>query len=153
MDVVVLIAGAMDARDAHPAGAEAASTVTLAFSSEWASTEQLLELGGAAVEGMVVSQFFERASAPAALPAFKDAYRERFGEEPGFSAVNAYDAVNVVLEVLRRRQGESLRDAMLRIGTYDGLQGALKIDRFGDADRRSHMAVVERGAFQVVEGQ
>jgi branched-chain amino acid transport system substrate-binding protein len=101
---------------------------------------------------MTVSQFFDRASTAPRYLAFKAAYRKRFGEEPGFVAVNAYDAVTVALTALERRGGaETLKDAIVRIGTFDGLQGPVKLDRYGDAERPGHLAVLERGVFRDVD--
>lgn len=140
-------------RDGATLAVEVRAALTVA-GAEWASTEQLLELGGRAVEGMIVSQFFDRTSTQPRYLAFKAAYRARFGAEPGFAAVNAYDAVTVVLTSLERQgRSEILRDAILRVSTFDGLQGALTLDRFGKADRPSLLAIVERGAFRVVDGQ
>jgi branched-chain amino acid transport system substrate-binding protein len=152
VDGVVLIANSMDAAMLCQQVQKTGAAVAVA-GAEWASTEQLLELGGSAVEGMVVSQFFDRASTAPRYREFKAAYRARFGAEPGFAAVNAYDAVAVVIKALERRgREESLKDAMLRVSAFDCLQGPLKIDRFGDADRPSRLAIVERGAFRVVDG-
>lgn len=148
VDGVVLVASAMDTAMLAQQLRKIGSPLTLA-SSEWASTEQLLGIGGAAVEGMVVSQFFERESAHPRFLAFRDAYRARFGEAPGFPAVAAHDAVSVVLQSLGRcGRGEALRACIVRQGGFAGLQGTLRIDRFGDAERATHLAVVERGSFR-----
>lgn len=129
VDGVVLVASAMDSAMLAQQIRKLGSAVALA-SSEWAGTEQLLDLGGASVEGMVVSQFFDRASTRPRYLAFRDAYRARFGSEPGFASVNAYDATNVIFEAFAARAaGEELREAMLRIATFDALQGPLTIDR------------------------
>lgn len=151
VDGVVLVVSALDAAMIAQQLRKVGSRLPLA-GAEWASTEKLLELGGRAVEGMLVSQFFDRTSPAPRYQAFRAAYRERFGEEPGFAAVNAYDAVGVVLRGLEaRRDGESLKEAIVRVGTFDGLQGPLAIDRFGDAGRSSRLAVVDGGAFKVLE--
>lgn len=152
VDGVVLVVSALDAAMIAQQLRKIGSRLPMA-GAEWASTEKLLEMGGRAVEGMIVSQFFDRTSAVPRYRAFRAAYRERFGEEPGFAAVNAYDAAVVVLRgIEERRGGESLKEAILRIGTFDGLQGPLAIDRFGDAARPSRLAIVERGAFRVLDG-
>lgn len=153
VDGVVLVASAMDTAMLAQQIRKLGSGVALA-SSEWASTEQLLELGGGAVEGMIVSQFFDRTCRLPGYLAFREAYRARFGQEPGFASVGGYDAASVVLEALaRRRTGEGVRDAVLRISSFAALQGPLTIDRHGDADRPSRIAVVREGGFQVVDGQ
>lgn len=150
-DGVVLVTSAMDAGMIAQQIRKLGSQLPIA-GAEWASTDQIVAFGGRAVEGMTLSQFFDRTSRAAAYLEFRRAYRERFGEEPGFASVNAFDAVNVVLDAsAARKPGESLKEAVLRIGSFPGLQSPLSLDRFGDADRKAHLAVVVAGAFQVVD--
>lgn len=59
--------------------------------SAWASTERLIELGGAAVEGMLVEQYFDRFDPSPKFQGFLKAYRKRFKAEPGFGAVLAFE--------------------------------------------------------------
>lgn len=59
--------------------------------------------------------------------AFAKKYTERFGGEPGPSASNAYDAVNVLIAAMKKRAvGEKLPQALLDINipgvTYDTLK-------------------------------
>lgn len=121
--------------------------------TEWASSEKFLSLGGSAVEGVVVSQFFDRESRDPRYLAFADAYRKRFGTDPGYFSVLGYDAANVVLDALETCNlcgGEALRDTILRIGAFQGIQEKFSIDAFGDAKRGSFIAVVRDGKYRVV---
>ena len=148
---LVLIAGAMDTAMFSQQVRKIGRDIPIA-AAEWAATEQLVDLGGAAVEGIIVSQFFDRESTAPDYNAFRWIYLERFGEHPGFASVNAYDATLVVLEALeKRRQGETLKEAILRISTFPGVQGAVKIDPFGDADRETFITTIRDGRFRVLE--
>ena len=60
--------------------------------SEWAATEKLIDLGGGAVEGVVMAQFFNRDSSLARYQDFKRAFEARFSQPPGFAEVAGYDA-------------------------------------------------------------
>ncbi|WP_114649661.1 ABC transporter substrate-binding protein [Pseudothauera hydrothermalis] len=121
-------------------------------SAEWGGGESLPELGGHAVEGVIVQQFFDRdANAPRYLE-FAAAYAEHYRQPPGFVTVLAYDAANAVLQAIRqRRAGQSARDAMRALQTLEGLQQTLHFDRYGDTLRSAHMVRVEAGRF-VAEG-
>lgn len=121
--------------------------------TEWASSEKFLSLGGSAVEDVVVSQFFDRESRDPRYLAFADDYRKRFGTAPGYFSVLGYDAANVVLDALEACDlctGEELRDTILRIGSFQGIQEKFSIDAFGDAKRGSFTAIVRNGKYQVV---
>ncbi len=150
-DGLIIVTSAMDAAMICQQVRKGGSDVLL-VAAEWAGTEKLMELGGSAVEGLVVSQFFDRESTDPGYLEWRERYRARFGEEPGFASVNSYDAASLVLQALeRRRAGESLKAAILNVGSLMGVQGKVMIDRFGDADRPTFIATVRAGRFQVVE--
>lgn len=116
---------------------------------EWAATERLLELGGAAVEGAVVDQYVDRNSnAPAYLKFLTD-YRNRYKLEPGFAGVAGYDAARVVLAALA--QGGALRETILTMSLFQGVQQQISIDRFGDASRPTILSGIRNGQFVTVE--
>ena len=116
--------------------------------ASWASTERLIELGGAAVEGMLFEQYFDRFDTSPKYQAFAKAYRERFNAEPGYAALLAYDSANMVIAALRRTQKqEEMKSALLAIKTFEGVQDPVLIDAFGDVTRRVHYGLVRNGKF------
>jgi branched-chain amino acid transport system substrate-binding protein len=121
--------------------------------SDWGGTERLLELGGKAVEGINVVQTFDRNSSAPRYQTFRQTYLERFHREPGFPGVYAYDATNVVLDALsRQKSGQSLKETVLAIRTFEGLQNSFSFDDYGDV-KRPHISIgiVRDGQFLVVE--
>jgi len=121
--------------------------------SDWGGTERLLELGGKAVEGVNVVQTFDRNSSAPRYQAFCQTYLERFHREPGFPGVYSYDATTVVLDALSQRQGEqSLKETVLAVRTFEGLQSSFSFDDYGDV-KRPHISIgiVRDGHFLVVE--
>ena len=150
-DVLVFVTNAMDSAMFAQQVRKEGNTVPIATSA-WASTEKLLDMGGAAVEGVIVSQFFNREDESVPYRAFRDEYRKRFNEEPGFASVNAYDAANVILEALEARgDGESLKETILRVGKFQGIQAPVQFDVHGDAMRESLISTVVDGRFRVLE--
>jgi branched-chain amino acid transport system substrate-binding protein len=118
--------------------------------STWAATESLIELGGRTVEGMTLTQFFNRDDASARYRNFADTFRKRFKQEPGFASVAAYDSMRAVLTAMTNAQGRPLKQALLEAGPYQGLQTVWNFDRFGDAKRQVQITVVRNGHFVVV---
>lgn len=118
----------------------------------WSATEQLLELGGRAVEGMVTLQLFNRELPTPRYQAFLKDYRQRFNQEPGFASIAAYDAAQATIQALRKRKdGQSVKAALLESGPYQGLQEAWNFDRNGDVQRATYVATVKDGRFLVVD--
>ena len=150
-DGLVIIASAMDTAMICQQLRKMERKVPVA-AAEWASTERLIDLGGAAVEGIIVSQFFDRDRDDPVFNDFGKAYRDRFSDDPGFAAVNAYDAALVLMEAMgRKKDGESLKEAILRIGTFVGIQGPVTIDGYGDAARETYITTIREGRFKVLE--
>jgi branched-chain amino acid transport system substrate-binding protein len=151
-DGVLIIANSMDSallcqqiRKADPN-----INITLA---DWGATERLLELGGKAVEGVTVVQTFDRDSPNPEYQAFRKTYLERYRREPGFPGVYAYDAAQVVLKVLRTREkGQGLKETILAIRQFEGLQGEFSFDDYGDVKRsNASISIVRNQKFVVVE--
>lgn len=146
-DALFFIAGGLDvAKLAQQARRQAPSLPIGA--SEWAATEQLVELGGEVVEGLLIVQNFDRDDTSERYRSFSDAYYRRFQRTPGYSSVAAYDAATVVLAALKaRRQGETLQQAALRSGPYQGLQQQIVFDANGDTDRKVYFTEITGGRY------
>jgi branched-chain amino acid transport system substrate-binding protein len=150
-DAVLLIANSVDA--ALLAQQLRARQPNLRLNaSEWAATERLIELGGKSVEGMTMAQFIDRGSRQPAYLAFRQAYVDRFGHEPGFAGLTAFDATNVVLDGLAaRREGQTLKQAILERREFSGAQSSLRFDAAGDASRETYLTVIRDGAFARID--
>jgi branched-chain amino acid transport system substrate-binding protein len=120
--------------------------------SEWASTERLIELGGATTEGAYIAQFLDRNDTSQQYLKFRQAYQERFGQEPGFAGMAGYDAGIVVLKALTdQKPGESLKGAILNKKIFQCVQQSITIDRYGDADRNTFVTVIRNGKYITIE--
>ena len=150
-DGLLFIASAIDVgRLAQQAEKRAPGIPTSA--SEWASSESLIELGGRAVEGLLIAQSYNRDDDSARYQRFHCDYLARFAREPGYSSVAAYDAATVLLQALERQQrGETLRQAILQYGPFEGLQQSIQFDRFGDTPRKVFFTEVHNGKFVLLK--
>jgi branched-chain amino acid transport system substrate-binding protein len=124
----------------------------LRVTTEWAGSGKLIELGGDKTNGAVVPQYFDPSSTLPAFVAFRDAYRSRFNEMPGFPAVNAYNATRVVLDAIQRRSGAaSLKSVILERRRYEGLLEPFEFDDFGDVQSRTYITTVKDGRYVVID--
>lgn len=146
-DSVLMISSAVDTALLAQQFEKTGKQLPLA-TSPWGGTERLLSLGGRAVEGMVLQQFFDRDNTTPRYRAFRQTYLERFGEEPGFASVGAYDASNLVLAALARKPSpQELKASLLESGKFAGVQDTIAIDRFGDAARTIYSHTIRNGKF------
>lgn len=118
----------------------------------WSATEKLIAIGGKAVEGTYMQQFFNREDTSARYSAFSNAYLERFGEIPGFASVAGYDAASLVIEALKETPEDlSLKQTIIDRGSFEGIQQRIIIDHFGDASRTPYITTVRDGKFVVLQ--
>lgn len=146
-DSLFFIAGALDvARLAQQARMQAPSLRIGA--AEWAATEHLIELGGEVVQGLLIVQNFDRDDESTRFREFSEAYFKRFQRKPSYSSVSAHDAATVLLKALKERQaGETVKQAALRAGPYQGLQQLIEFDANGDTARKVFFTEIRDGRF------
>lgn len=148
-DGLFYIAGAIDVARLAQHSRRLAPALPIG-ASEWAATEQLLELGGKMVEGLVIVLNYNRDDDSPRYTAFREAYFKRFQKNPGYSSVSAYDAATVLFAALGRREGKaSVKDALLRHGPYQGLQQEIAFDKFGDTQRKVFFTTINDGRFML----
>ncbi|MBL8491605.1 MAG: ABC transporter substrate-binding protein [Rhodocyclaceae bacterium] len=135
-DVVALSAQAKRQAPELPIGA-----------TEWAASEGLLE-GGKVVEGLVIVQNYNRDDDSARYVDFRTAFARRFGRNPGYSSVSAYDAATVLFTALAKRgKDETPKQAILRYGPYQGLQQQIAFDANGDTLRKVFFTEIRDGRY------
>lgn len=120
--------------------------------AEWAGTRQLIELGGRAVEGVLVLQSFDPFDESESYMSFRNKYSERFQSNPTFASVLSYDACMVVYKALiSRTENQSIKAAVIENGPYEGVQETIDINKYGDVRRTAVFSVVKNGQFRKVE--
>jgi branched-chain amino acid transport system substrate-binding protein len=150
-DAILLLSSAIDTALLAQQIRKLGSHIPL-FSSEWAFTTDLISFGGHAVDGMTSVHSFNANSREPRYLSFKDKFVTRFGYEPSFASVLAYDATIFLFAGLARNSDpNSLKETLLQIGAFPGLQSTISIDRFGDVERQLFLTVVADDHFKVIE--
>lgn len=149
-DLVVLVSSALFSAELAKALHGLQPELRLATAG-WAGSTLLIELGGSAVEGMLVEQYFIPGDLSEKYRKFSENFLARFKRAPDFGAVISYDATNVLLDTLSQHpQRSGLKEALIARGSFQGVQGPLRIDRFGDAQRQASMAIIRNHRLQAV---
>ncbi len=147
---LLFVAGALDvARLAQHARQQAPDLPISAC--EWAGSEQLLELGGKVVNGLLIVQNFNRDDTSPRFLAFREAYYRRYQVHPGYSSVMTYDAATVLFTALRKQSAsQSPKQAVLAHGPYQGLHQSIAFDANGDTDRKVFFTEIVDGEFRIL---
>jgi branched-chain amino acid transport system substrate-binding protein len=150
-DAVLLVANALDTAMLAQHLHRRSPRVQL-LGTGWGSTTDVLEHGGAALEGTLFPLRVNPQDSSPSAERFRTAFGERYGHAPDFAAIQAYEAVQVLgLALARDPTREGVRREVLRLGTVHGVTDDFQIDRFGDAQRRTHISTVRDGRFLPLE--
>jgi branched-chain amino acid transport system substrate-binding protein len=116
---------------------------------------QLIEIGGAAVEGTYYSTHASPESTAPEVQNFVKQFRARWeGETPDSIAALGYDAAKLLADALRRAgttEGAPLRDAIAGTRNFVGVTGKITIDEQRNATKSAVILTVKDGKFKFVE--
>lgn len=116
-------------------------------------SDQFLADAGDAAEGFVAVSTFDPTSANPEWTAFRNAYRERWGEEPDGFAAHGYDGMNLVLDAVRKAglNRVRIRNALAAVERYQGATGLIVFDNTFNDVGPVYLATVEHGTFRYDE--
>lgn len=119
------------------------------FGSDGAAHPKYIELGGDAVEGVYYATHFSPATS-AHLPVARklvEKIRARYGKAPDFIHAEAYDAILVAVDAIRRAgslEREKIRQAIAATD-LEGTRGRIRFDKNGDPTFETHVVKVAGG--------
>ena len=116
-------------------------------------SEKLFELGGAALEGSVVSNHYSAEDPSPQVQNFISKYKEKYGAVPDSLAALGYDAAMVGIEAMKRApdlSGPALRDAIAAIRDFPGVAGTISINEKRDAVKPAVVLQIKGGKFVYV---
>jgi len=116
--------------------------------SDGYASDQLPKLGGAAVEGMLVSTFFDYTKNDPAVKKFVAAYKAKYKGNPDWFAANSYDVTMLAAKAAEnagKNDRTAINDALGSIGTYQGISGPITFDKNGDVQKPLSIVVVKNG--------
>jgi len=149
-DGVVIIAGALDTAMICQQLRKLKAELLLVCSG-WSKSQDLIQHGGLAVEGILMSEAYDQNSQHERYLAFKDRYEKRFGRATDFATVFSYDAASVLFQALAQQtRKQSLKDALID-HTFSGLQGDVTFDQYGENTKPRFLVTVRNGQFLTIE--
>jgi len=128
-------------------------TIPLFGGDGWEAPE-LVEIGGAAVEGCYYSTHFSPQADTPKGKAFVASYQARWGEIPDAMAALGYDSAGVMIDAIRRAgstEGPAIRDALAATKDYDGATGMTTMDKDRNASKAAVVIMIKDGKFKFVQ--
>jgi branched-chain amino acid transport system substrate-binding protein len=111
--------------------------------------EQLLEIGGEALNGCFYSTHFSAGNTAPAVLDFIARYKARWnGEVPGAYSALGYDTIQVLADAIKRAgttEGPKLRDALAATRNFSGVTGITTINEHRDANKPATIIAIRGG--------
>jgi branched-chain amino acid transport system substrate-binding protein len=119
------------------------------FASSWAQTNQLIEKGGQAVEGLELGAFYNQNNQNPAHVEFLQKFQQRFKRVPQLGTSQAYEVVMLLAKCLEVTDGKAagLREALYAVRNFPGVLGPITFDAYGDVQRDVYILRIENGQF------
>lgn len=150
VDVVYVLANAMDTAMLAQQLMKQGKSIPL-VASDWSMSNEVIQYGGRAVEGLAALHTVQRESKVAGYVAFQVAFVARFGREPTFAAVHSYDATRLLLRAAEGANSSfEVARRLVQLGPFDAVQGRIELDEYGDVERKHWLVQVKDGGFHEV---
>lgn len=123
------------------------------FIPGWAMTNDFINYGGKAVEGVYCSSVFNPESKNPRYLNFIKEYEKMYHKKPSFSANFGYDSM-IVLEDAISKKGtdiKAVKKEIIDTRIFNGLQGEFIIDEYGDAQGKVFKFQVMDSRYQKIE--
>lgn len=117
--------------------------------SSWAKGAKLLEDGGKYLEGMLFLTSFKSNTKNKKYLSFVKKYKEKFKKDPSVFSSQAYEAAKVIIEVLKKDDDiKNFKETLLSIKKFEGLQGTIEFDEYGDIKRDYILMIVKDAQYK-----
>ena len=118
------------------------------FGASGMAALKLIELGGDAVQGLILTQTFLPDSPDAKVKEFVTKYKEKYKESPIPHAAQAYDTVYILADAVKKANGvkaDALRDAIAKTSGLTLVTGSPKFNDKGDDIGKNLLVTVIKG--------
>jgi branched-chain amino acid transport system substrate-binding protein len=119
------------------------------FGGDGWEDDQLLKIGGDALNGCYYSTHFSTEDTSPAVVSFIAKYKARWGGEvPGAYSALGYDSIGVLADAIRRAgttDGPALRDALAATKNFSGVTGTTTINEHRDASKPATIIALKGG--------
>ena len=119
----------------------------------WESPE-LIQIGGAAVEGAYFSTHYSPENQSPAVVAFNGRFRQRWGLDTNALSALGYDSAMVLIDALRRAgttDAAKLRDALAATKDFAGATGRITFDEQRNPTKSAVVLTVKNGRYAFVQ--
>ncbi len=118
----------------------------------WAKSPRLIEHGGKSIEGIISVDIIECQKIRQENEEINNKFIERFGHPINCISVHGFDSVMIIKRAIEEgATRENIREVILKIKKFKGLQGEIIFDEFGDIQKKPFILKIENRKFIKVQ--
>jgi branched-chain amino acid transport system substrate-binding protein len=145
MDCLILLANSLDSALLSQQLAKLKLKIPI-LACEWSLTDELIEFGGVAVEGIELFHSFDPNSKKQSYLDFNLKFQRRFGYVADFASAYGYNAMNILISSLKNStSADQVRKKIVNESPYQGVQHEVRFNGYGDAIREYSLLKIENG--------
>jgi len=119
--------------------------------SEWANTNDFIEFGGKVIEGVIVNSGYNQESQDSKYLEFKNRFKKFYKREASTYEAKGYEMAKIIIKNLKKTTDISkLKNLIINEKTYEGLQGKIIFNKYGDVYKEYFIMKLENGKFKRV---
>lgn len=127
------------------------------YSTSWPITNYLLTKGGDGINGLYFVDLIDFSDnvEDENIIAYKSLYRNYYNEDPEIHSLRAYDAVNIMYNVLNipiEKSNDKIKNKLIK-NTHNTVQGEFFINRYGDVEKKLILFEVHDGKYRKAEDE
>lgn len=104
--------------------------------------------GGASVEGVIFSEGYNDDSKDEKFISFVEKFKKRYDIMPSVFAIQGYELAQILIQNLEKSSNiADLKKNILKVKRYEGLQGNIIFDKYGDVMREFFIMEVKNKKF------
>jgi branched-chain amino acid transport system substrate-binding protein len=151
-DGVMVLANSVDAIVIGQQIRKTAQSLPILSGACGIAQRDLLQQAGKAVDNFIFTVPVNSQSSSPDYIAFRNAFSKRFNYQPTFAAVLSYDAARALFAGLKKNPDPArLKETLQSIQSFTGLQGDIRLDKFGDPNRRLYIYRRINGKEEIIE--
>ncbi len=120
--------------------------------SAWGRSQDFIEEGGKAVESVLFVSTYNNYSKNKKYLDFSKKYEKKYNKKISVFSIQAYETTKIIIDTLKKDSNtNNIKKNILNKKVYNGLQGEIIFDKFGDVSRDFYLVHVENGKYKVLE--
>lgn len=152
-DSLAIISSSIDAANLIQQLRKLDSSIQI-YGSRWAKSGHIIRDGGRAVEGMILVSNYSEKRKSGKFKKFMADYKNIYGEDANFPQIYTYDAIYLLKQAIEEADSidvKKIKEAIIYISRFQGLDAVVEINKFGDAWRPYAMVKISNGVFKDID--